>query len=209
MCVWRRDSPRRYPEAGGDSSGSAADESGQTGRRQTAPHPVLSGRSFSVQVCPTQDAQQLRVKFLCSCYKSAEIKLEKHFVQNVIWCINEAYFTMPCMTLEKQVWKYLHNDGFNKFVHYCDCFFIQAWTMGAGEEGGGLGLLGWPTVPLCLLSARVWFELGVRHPSATGLWKPPSLLASPWSWSTEDNGPSTGPVRRCCGHRVAFQRGLQ
>lgn len=131
MCVWRRDSPRRYPEAGGDSSGSAADESEQIGRRQTAPHPVLSGRSFSVQVCPTQDAQQLRVKFLCSCYKSAEIKLEKHFVQNVIWYINEAYFTMPCMTLEMQVWKYLHHDGFNKFVHYCDCLFHSGLNDGS------------------------------------------------------------------------------
>lgn len=50
VCVCRCEGPCRHLEAGGNSSGSAADEGGEAGRRQTAPHPLLPGRG-SAQVC--------------------------------------------------------------------------------------------------------------------------------------------------------------
>lgn len=62
--------------------------------------------------------------------------------------------------------------------------------MGGSEEGGGLGLLGRPAVSVCLQPAGVWFELGILHPSAAGLRKPPSLLTSQWT-------DADSPLNRC------------
>lgn len=53
VFVWCRcEGPCRHPEVGGDSSGSAADEGGEAGGRQTAPYPLPPGRLLWAKVSP-------------------------------------------------------------------------------------------------------------------------------------------------------------
>lgn len=56
MCLWSRfESPCWHPEAGGDPSGSAADEGGEAGGRKTAPHAFPPEWLLTAQVRPKRN----------------------------------------------------------------------------------------------------------------------------------------------------------